>query len=167
MLSRIVYIFIGAASVLPSTFFCCRNMCLFVTFRTSFGIAGPNIILLYSGMDSKSIRYTFSQPRASVPPMEHQARYTNTPEEPRKRNDLATRTYRPMLRYFNYLLPEVKHPNWDVSYWKIRWACSRSSGPRVSFLVRRNWCLYNKRGCPGSSTGARTLGSHCVMDGVK
>ena len=45
--------FIGTASDLPSTFFCFCNTCSFVTFRTSFGVAGSNIILLYSGMASK------------------------------------------------------------------------------------------------------------------
>ena len=49
--------FIGIASDLPSTFFCFCNTCLFVTFRTSFGVAGPNIILLCSEMASKSMRY--------------------------------------------------------------------------------------------------------------
>ena len=36
-------------------FFCFCNTCLFVSFGTSLGVAGPNIILLYSGMVSKSI----------------------------------------------------------------------------------------------------------------
>ena len=51
--------FIGATFDLPSTIFCFCNTCLFVTFRTYFGVAGPNIILLYNGMASKSIRYSF------------------------------------------------------------------------------------------------------------
>ena len=46
-------LFIGTASDLPNTFFCFCNTCSFVTFRTSFSVAGPNIILLYSGMASK------------------------------------------------------------------------------------------------------------------
>ena len=50
-------IFNDAAFDLPSTFFLFCNTCLFVTFRTSFGVPGPNIILLYNGMASKSIRY--------------------------------------------------------------------------------------------------------------
>ena len=57
MLSRTVYFF-GAASDLPSTFFCFCNTCLFITFRTSSGVDGPNIMLLYSRMASKFIRYT-------------------------------------------------------------------------------------------------------------
>ena len=50
--------FCDAAFDLPSTFFCLCNTRLFVTFRTSSGVAGPNIILLYIGMVSKSIRYS-------------------------------------------------------------------------------------------------------------
>ena len=44
--------------IFPAHFFCFCNTCLFVTFRTSFGVAGPNIILIYSGMASKFIRYS-------------------------------------------------------------------------------------------------------------
>ena len=56
MLSRTAF-FIGTVRDLPGTFFCFCNMCLFVPFRTSFGVAGPNIILLCSEMASKSMRY--------------------------------------------------------------------------------------------------------------
>ena len=49
--------FCDAAFDLPSTFFCFCNTCLFVTFRTFSSVADRNIILLYSGMVSKSIRY--------------------------------------------------------------------------------------------------------------
>ena len=37
---------------------CFCNTCSFVTFRTSVGVAGLDIILLYSEMASMSIRYT-------------------------------------------------------------------------------------------------------------
>ena len=57
---HIPYIFIGAAYDLPIRFFYFCNTCLFVTFRTSFGVAGPNIILLYSNMASKSVRYNIT-----------------------------------------------------------------------------------------------------------
>ena len=43
--------------IFPVHFFCFCNTCIFVKFRTSFGVAIPNIILLYIGMASKSIRY--------------------------------------------------------------------------------------------------------------
>ena len=56
---HVPYIFYCATSDLPTTFFCFCNTCLFVTFRTSLGVAGSNIILLYSGcMASKSICYS-------------------------------------------------------------------------------------------------------------
>ena len=50
--------FYDAAFDLPSTFFCFFITCLFVTFRTSSDVADRNMFLLYSGMASKSIRYT-------------------------------------------------------------------------------------------------------------
>ena len=56
MLTRTVH-FYSTASDLPSTFFCFCNTCLFVTFLTSFGVASPNIILLYNGMALKSLSY--------------------------------------------------------------------------------------------------------------
>ena len=59
MLARTVH-FYGPAFDLPSTFFYFCNTCLFVTFRISSGVACPNIILLHSGMASKSIRYSIT-----------------------------------------------------------------------------------------------------------
>ena len=51
---------------LPSTFFCFCNTCSFVTCRTSFGVADPNIILLYSGVASSTIVARFLIYRAVV-----------------------------------------------------------------------------------------------------
>ena len=53
------YIFMAPLLIFPAHFFCFCNTCLFVTFRTSFCVADLNIILLYSGIASKSISYTF------------------------------------------------------------------------------------------------------------
>ena len=50
--------FYGTALIFQVNFFCFCNTRLFVTSRTSFDVAGPNIILLCNDMGLKSIRYT-------------------------------------------------------------------------------------------------------------
>ena len=60
MLSRTVH-FVTPLLIFQAHFFCFCHTCLFVTFRTTFDVAGPNIILFYSGMASKSIRYSVNE----------------------------------------------------------------------------------------------------------
>ena len=50
--------FCDVALIFQAQIFRFCNTCLFVTSRTSFGVAGPNIILLYSGMASNSVDCT-------------------------------------------------------------------------------------------------------------
>ena len=49
--------FLLAPLLISTHFFCFCHTCFFITFRTYLGVVAPNIILLYSGMASKSIRY--------------------------------------------------------------------------------------------------------------
>ena len=119
MLARTIHFLLAPFLIFPAHFFCFCNTWLFVTFRTSFGVADPNIILLYSGMGSKSIRCSTNKTRN----MKQTTSVTSTATTPTPSKLTETQLTRRVA--FNYLLIQER-------------ICRRPSPLHVHPLMQQN-----------------------------